>query len=172
MSEPSLYERIGGTPTIEALTARFYELMDTLEIAVATRAIHPADLGESREKLNEFLMMWTGGPQTFIEKRGAPMLRARHLPFSIGSEEIEGWLACFHAGPGRDGRRRDAARHLLGQRRQDGPPHAQPRGLKRLPANRSPRLRADVNDPSLASERGASHIGRVQPQFRKRERTP
>ncbi len=95
MSEPSLYERIGGTPTIEALTARFYELMDTLPEAKATRAIHPANLADSREKLNEFLMMWTGGPQTFIEKRGAPMLRARHLPFSIGSAEIEGWLACF-----------------------------------------------------------------------------
>lgn len=95
MSEPSLYERIGGTPTIEALTARFYALMDTLPEAKATRAIHPANLEESREKLNEFLMMWTGGPQTFIEKRGAPMLRARHLPFSIGSAEIEGWLACF-----------------------------------------------------------------------------
>lgn len=95
LSEPSLYERIGGTPTIEALTARFYELMDTLPEAKATRAIHPENLAESREKLNEFLMMWTGGPQTFIEKRGAPMLRARHLPFSIGSAEIEGWLACF-----------------------------------------------------------------------------
>lgn len=95
MSEPSLYERIGGTPTIEALTARFYELMDTLPEAKATRAIHPENLADSREKLNEFLMMWTGGPQTFIEKRGAPMLRARHLPFSIGSAEIEGWLACF-----------------------------------------------------------------------------
>lgn len=95
MSEPSLYDRIGGTPTIEALTKRFYELMDSLPEARATRAIHPENLAESREKLNEFLMMWTGGPQTFLQKRGAPMLRARHLPFAIGTAEIQGWLMCF-----------------------------------------------------------------------------
>ncbi|MFP1633052.1 group II truncated hemoglobin [Zhengella sp. ZM62] len=91
----SLYEAIGGKPAVERLTARFYALMDTLPEAKATRDIHPADLAESEEKFTEYLMMWLGGPQTFIEKRGAPMLRRRHLPFGIGTAEIEGWLACF-----------------------------------------------------------------------------
>ena len=91
----SLYEAIGGKPAVERLTARFYALMDTLPEAKATRDIHPADLADSEEKLTEYLMMWLGGPQTFIEKRGAPMLRRRHLPFEIGTAEIEGWLACF-----------------------------------------------------------------------------
>lgn len=95
MVEQSLYERIGGASGVEALTARFYQLMDTLPEARATRAIHPADLSGSREKLNEYLAFWFGGPQTFVEKRGAPMMRARHLPFSIGTAEIEGWLGCF-----------------------------------------------------------------------------
>lgn len=96
MVEQSLYDRIGGAAGVEALTGRFYDLMDTLPAAKATRAIHPADLSGSREKLNEYLSFWFGGPQTFVEKRGAPMMRARHLPFSIGTAEIEGWLACFH----------------------------------------------------------------------------
>lgn len=91
----SLYEAIGGQPVVERLTARFYALMDTLPEARAARDIHPADLAESEEKLTEYLMMWLGGPQTFIEKRGAPMLRRRHLPFQIGTAEIDGWLACF-----------------------------------------------------------------------------
>ena len=91
----SLYEAIGGKPAVERLTARFYALMDTLPEAKATRDIHPADLADSEEKLTEYLMMWLGGPQTFIEKRGAPMLRRRPLPFEIGTAEIEGWLACF-----------------------------------------------------------------------------
>lgn len=95
MSEQSLYERIGGQSTVETLTGRFYALMDTLPEARATRAIHPADLSGSREKLNEYLAFWFGGPRTFVEKRGAPMMRARHLPFAIGSAEIEGWLKCF-----------------------------------------------------------------------------
>ena len=91
----TIYEAIGGMGAIEALTARFYDLMDTLPEAGAVRAIHPQDLVESRDKLTEYLAMWTGGPQTFIEKRGAPMLRARHLPFAVGTAEIEGWLLCF-----------------------------------------------------------------------------
>ena len=91
----TIYEAVGGMAPIEALTHRFYALMDTLPEAAAVRAIHPADLTESRDKLTEYLAMWTGGPQTFIEKRGAPMLRARHLPFEVGTAEIGGWLACF-----------------------------------------------------------------------------
>ncbi len=91
----SLYDAIGGKPAVERLTGRFYALMDTLAEARAARAIHPEDLGESEEKLTEYLMMWLGGPQTFIEKRGAPMLRRRHLPFGIGTAEIDGWLTCF-----------------------------------------------------------------------------
>lgn len=95
MDKQSLYERIGGQATIEALTARFYALMDSMPEARATRAIHPDDLSGSREKLTEYLAFWFGGPQTFVEKRGAPMMRARHLPFAIGTAEIEGWLGCF-----------------------------------------------------------------------------
>lgn len=91
----TIFEAIGGMAPIKALTHRFYELMDTLPEAKAVRAIHPAGLTESRDKLTEYLAMWTGGPQTFIEKRGAPMLRARHLPFAVGTAEIEGWLLCF-----------------------------------------------------------------------------
>lgn len=95
MSETSIYAMIGGEETVARLVDRFYALMDTLPQAEATRAIHPQDLAESREKLTEYLTMWLGGPQTFIEKRGAPMLRRRHLPFAIGTDEIEGWLVCF-----------------------------------------------------------------------------
>ncbi len=95
MSETSIYAIIGGEEAVSRLTARFYELMDTLPEAQAARAIHPDNLDESREKLTEYLTMWLGGPQTFIEKRGAPMLRRRHLPFAIGTDEIDGWLVCF-----------------------------------------------------------------------------
>ena len=84
----TIYEAIGGMGAIEALTSRFYELMDTLPEAAAVRAIHPQELNESRDKLTEYLAMWTGGPQTFIEKRGAPMLRARHLPETPATREV------------------------------------------------------------------------------------
>jgi hemoglobin len=39
-----------------------------------------------------FLSGWLGGPNLFIEKHGHPMLRARHLPFAIGTTERDQWL--------------------------------------------------------------------------------
>jgi hemoglobin len=36
-----------------------------------------------------------GGPELYQEKYGHPMLRARHLPFPIGSVERNQWLDCM-----------------------------------------------------------------------------
>jgi hemoglobin len=69
--------------------------MDELPQAVACRAIHPQDLAHSEQKLFEFLSGWLGGPPLFEQRRGAPMLRQRHLAFPIATAEAEGWLACF-----------------------------------------------------------------------------
>jgi len=33
-----------------------------------------------------------GGPQTYLEERGHPRLRGRHMPFSIGEAERDRWL--------------------------------------------------------------------------------
>lgn len=90
------YRRIGGEAGLRRLTRRMYALMDSLPEAAAVRALHPPDLSGSEQKLFEFLSGWLGGPPLFSERHGAPMLRARHLPFAIGLEEISGWLACFH----------------------------------------------------------------------------
>ena len=90
------YQRIGGEAGVRKLTRRMYALMDQLPEAAAVRAIHPPELADSEQKLFEFLSGWLGGPPLFTERRGAPMLRARHLPFAIGMDEASGWLACFH----------------------------------------------------------------------------
>ncbi len=89
------YDAIGGEIGVRRLVSRFYQLMDELPEAAACRAIHPADLGESAQKLFEYLTGWLGGPPLFVEKRGPPMLRRRHLHVAISGPEIEGWLLCF-----------------------------------------------------------------------------
>lgn len=91
----TLYEAIGGDPTVRALAHRFYELMDSLPEAAHCRAIHPPDLSGSEEKLYEYLTGYLGGPQLYIEKRGHPMLRRRHFVAEIGPEERDEWLLCF-----------------------------------------------------------------------------
>jgi hemoglobin len=89
------YEAIGGENGVRSLVSRFYQLMDELPEAAACRAIHPAELGESAQKLFEYLSGWLGGPPLFVEKRGPPMLRRRHLHVAIAAPEIDGWLLCF-----------------------------------------------------------------------------
>lgn len=91
----TLYERIGGETMISALVDRFYELMDTQPVAAGIRAMHPADLSTSREKLYLFLVGWMGGPQLYVERHGHPRLRARHLPLPIGLRERDEWLWCM-----------------------------------------------------------------------------
>jgi hemoglobin len=92
---PTPYERLGGEPAVRALVDRFYDLMD-LEPAYRTlRALHPTDLHGSRDKLFWFLCGWLGGPSHYVDRYGHPMLRARHLPFSIGIAERDQWMACM-----------------------------------------------------------------------------
>lgn len=89
------YELMGGETGIRRLVDRFYDLMDTAPEAATVRALHAASLKASRDKLHLYLMMWTGGPQTYVEQRGHPMLRARHLPFTISTRERDEWLWCM-----------------------------------------------------------------------------
>jgi len=95
METTTIYEKIGGDPVVAKLCARFYELMDTVPQFAELRAMHPADLKNSSEKLYMFLSGWMGGPDLFVEKFGHPRLRGRHMPFSIGLQERDQWVACM-----------------------------------------------------------------------------
>jgi hemoglobin len=94
--QKSLYEVIGGIDKVDELVNRFYDLMALEETLSDLRAMHPADLSGSREKLKFFLTGWMGGPDIYSPKYGHPMLRARHLPFKIGVKERNQWLACMY----------------------------------------------------------------------------
>ena len=100
MSEPEEaavgpFERIGGEAGVRALVDRFYDLMELDPGFAELRAVHPTSLAGSRDKLFWFLCGWLGGPQHYTDRFGHPMLRARHLPFSIGIRERDQWLACM-----------------------------------------------------------------------------
>lgn len=91
----SLYDAVGGDPTVKALVSRFYQLMDTLPEAARCRALHPADLSGSEAKFYDYLTGWLGGPPVYVEKHGHPMLRRRHFVAPIGVAERDEWLLCF-----------------------------------------------------------------------------
>jgi hemoglobin len=93
--QDSAYELIGGDTKVRELVDRFYDLMDLEPEFSGIRSLHPASLDGSRDKLYWFLSGWMGGPNLFIERFGHPRLRARHLPFPIGTSERDQWLRCM-----------------------------------------------------------------------------
>ena len=89
------YEGLGGADAVRRLVDRFYDLMDELPETHGLRQLHPTDLTGSRQSLFEFLSGWFGGPPLYIEKKGHPRLRMRHMPFAIGPAEPDQWMLCM-----------------------------------------------------------------------------
>ena len=97
------FEWIGGEDRVHALTERFYDLMDLEPRYAALRAVHGSDLVRARQHLFWFLCGWLGGPQHYTDRFGHPRLRARHMPFPIGIQERDQWLACMDQAMGETG---------------------------------------------------------------------
>jgi hemoglobin len=85
----------GGVEKIRQLVETFYDIMDADPKAAPIRALHPADLTSSREKLFMFLTGWTGGPQLYIERYGHPRLRQRHMHVTIDESARDQWMYCM-----------------------------------------------------------------------------
>ncbi len=89
-----LYHQM-GEDGIAALVAAFYRRIADDELL---GPMYPKeDLEGAEERLREFLVMRLGGPPRYMEKRGHPRLRMRHLPFSIGEAERDRWLELMDA---------------------------------------------------------------------------
>ena len=89
------YEWIGGEEKVQQLVARFYDLMDLEPGYKELRAAHGSTLEDARQRLFWFLCGWLGGPDYYQERFGHPRLRMRHMPFSIGIQERDQWVACM-----------------------------------------------------------------------------
>ena len=89
----TFYDEVGGAPTFERLTRRFYEEVAADEIL---RPMYPEeDLGPAERRLRMFLEQYWGGPRTYSEERGHPRLRMRHHPYTIGPIQRDAWLRCM-----------------------------------------------------------------------------
>ena len=87
---PTVYEAVGGQSFFDGLVNRFY---DAVEGDPLLRPMYPKDLRPSRWRLASFLAQYWGGPTRYREVRGHPLLRMRHMPFTIGRAEREAWMA-------------------------------------------------------------------------------
>lgn len=82
-------------PCLRQLVAAFYRRVKEDNLI---GPLYPqTDWAGAEKRLADFLIFRFGGPQTYIEERGHPRLRMRHLPFSIGVAERDRWLELMGA---------------------------------------------------------------------------
>jgi len=89
MDEAAIYSMIGEDGFIR-LVGAFYRQVPQDDIL---GKMYPAEeLAGAEARLRDFLIYRFGGPQKYIEERGHPMLRARHLPFRIDRAARDNWM--------------------------------------------------------------------------------
>ena len=89
MQELEVYSAIGAEG-FKRLVAAFYQQVPQDEILGPMYTMR--DLPGAEQRLRDFLIGRFGGPQTYIEQRGHPRLRARHSPFSIDHTVRDRWM--------------------------------------------------------------------------------
>lgn len=89
------FQAAGGEAGIRRLVDDFYDLMERLPETQAIRAMHPADLAQSRDKLARFLCGWLGGPELYREKYGPIRIPSAHAHLHIGTKQRDAWLSCM-----------------------------------------------------------------------------
>ena len=79
-----------GEEGIERLIREFYAQVPDDSIL---GPMYPADeMEEAEVRLRDFIIGRLGGPQRYIEQRGHPRLRQRHMPFEIDEAARDRWV--------------------------------------------------------------------------------
>ena len=86
----SLHEMIGDDGFTRLVSA-FYRQIPGDDILAP---IYPADdLAGAEQRLRDFLIFRFGGSPRYIEQRGHPRLRQRHLPFPVDQQARDRWIS-------------------------------------------------------------------------------
>lgn len=90
-----------GEPGLASLVAAFYRLVRADEVLGPMYARSLGQTGESwddaERRLRQFLAFRMGGSSEYIDQRGHPRLRARHMPFHIDTAAAERWVNLMNA---------------------------------------------------------------------------
>jgi hemoglobin len=91
MDDPlsQIYQEVGEA-TLRSMVAGFYRRVQADDLIGPMYP--PEDWAGAEHRLAGFLIYRFGGPQTYLEERGHPRLRMRHIPFRIGAAERDRWL--------------------------------------------------------------------------------
>lgn len=89
MNEEAIWQTV-GSEGFEKIAAAFYERVKRDSLI---GPMYPADDWEGAEhRFATFLKFRFGQDETYLQERGHPRLRGRHMPFAIGETERDRWL--------------------------------------------------------------------------------
>ena len=94
MDETEIYSII-GEEGFTRLIAAFYRQVPQDDIL--GKMYPEEDRAGAEQHLRDFLIYRFGGPQRYIEQRGHPRLRARHLPFRIDQAARDRWMRLMNS---------------------------------------------------------------------------
>jgi len=89
MTDEQVYNAI-GEEGFARLVRAFYAQVPSDDIL--GRLYPPRDLEGAEQRLRDFLVGRFGGPPRYIEARGHPRLRMRHMPFLIDEAARNRWV--------------------------------------------------------------------------------
>jgi hemoglobin len=89
LEESDIYAAI-GEDGFQRLIAAFYRQVPADDILGPMYP--PDDLIGAEARLRDFLVGRFGGPLRYIEQRGHPKLRMRHVPFAVNAGARERWM--------------------------------------------------------------------------------
>jgi hemoglobin len=89
LKDNEIYSAIGEAG-FERLVAAFYRQVPDDDILGPMYP--PEDMVGAEERLRDFLVGRFGGPQRYMERRGHPRLRMRHMPFLIDMAARDRWV--------------------------------------------------------------------------------
>jgi hemoglobin len=89
MDELDIYAAI-GEDGFHRLIAAFYRQVPGDD--VLGPMYQDRDLAGAEQRLRDFLIGRFGGPQRYIEQRGHPRLRMRHMPFAVNPAARQRWM--------------------------------------------------------------------------------
>ena len=89
IDEGEIYARIGEEGFARLVRGFYRQVPDDPILGPMYPA---ADMAGAEERLRDFLVGRFGGPARYVEKRGHPRLRMRHMPFTIGAEARNRWV--------------------------------------------------------------------------------
>jgi len=87
--DEKLYDLIGEEGFSRLIRAFYRQVPDD---EILGPMYPPKDIAGAEQRLRDFLIMRFGGPPRYLEQRGHPRLRMRHMPFPIDQRARDRWI--------------------------------------------------------------------------------